>query len=88
MMMFAAGLAACVCFSQSAAPPEFEVASIKLNKSARNGIGNRYEPQRMIWTNTPLKVLIEESFGVRPYEIIGGPGWIDIEKWDISATSG
>ena len=42
----------------------------------------------MMWTNTPLKVLIEESFGVRPYEIIGGPGWIDIEKWDISATSG
>lgn len=74
-------------FSQSATAPEFEGASIKPNKSLRNGIGNRYEPQRMMWTNVPLRILIEESFGVRPYETIGGPGWIDVDKWDIAATT-
>ena len=41
---------------------EFKVTSIKLSKSVRNGIGNGHEPQRMMWTNAPLKVLNEESF--------------------------
>jgi hypothetical protein len=67
MVAIAAGFAARVCFIQSAAPPGLEVASVKPNRSVRNGIGNRFEPQRMRWTNVPLKVLIQESFKVRPY---------------------
>jgi uncharacterized protein (TIGR03435 family) len=74
-------------FGQSAAPLEFEVASIKLNKSVRNGIGNRYEPQRMTWTNAPLSVLIQSAFHVEPYALMGAPSWTDEEKWDIAATT-
>ncbi len=74
-------------FAQSTAAPEFEVASVRQNKSLRNGIGNRFEPQRMTWTNTPLKVLIQESFRVKPYEITGAPAWLDVDKWDIAATT-
>src|ERR1700744_4668287 len=67
--------------------PEFEVASVKANHSTHNGIGNHFEPQRMTWTNAPLHSLIEFAFGVRPYEVTGGPGWIDVDRWDIAATT-
>lgn len=73
-------------FAQDAAP-EFEVATVKQNHSVRNGIGNRYEPQRMAWTNAPLKTLIEESFDMRPYQVAGGPEWIAVDKWDIQGTT-
>jgi uncharacterized protein (TIGR03435 family) len=66
--------------------PKFEVASIKPNKSADQGIGGRgFGNGRWDRTNTPLKVLILEAFGVRGEQLIGLPAWADTERFDVDA---
>jgi uncharacterized protein (TIGR03435 family) len=35
----------------------------------------------------PLRLLISNAFGIRPNRVIGGPNWIDSERFDISARA-
>jgi uncharacterized protein (TIGR03435 family) len=72
---------------QTASAPAFEVASVKLNTSIDNAIGNKFGPGAMRWTNAPLKVLIEQVYRLKSYQIAGGPAWIDSDRWDIDAKS-
>jgi uncharacterized protein (TIGR03435 family) len=83
--------------AQAAAPapgrPAFEVASIRQNKSGE-GLGNqrRLPGGRFVATNMPLRNLIRIAFGnafiFRAQEqIIGAPGWIDSERFDIEAKA-
>jgi hypothetical protein len=69
-------------FAQGPAKPAIEVATVKLNKTSE-AIGNQFDPERMRWTGVQLKVLIEEAYRVQPYQIAGGPAWIDTDRWDI-----
>jgi uncharacterized protein (TIGR03435 family) len=80
--------ASCAALAQQPAadPPRFEVASIRLNP-AKTSIGNHFEPQRMSWTGVPLRMLIQSAYGVRPYQLVGGPGWLDTDRWDIDAKT-
>ena len=41
----------------------------------------------MRWTNTPLKILIEEVYGLKDYQVLGGPAWVDSDRWDIDAKA-
>lgn len=88
-ILAAAGLsAACLGLSaQMASAPAFEVASVKLNTSTYNGIGNKFGPGSMRWTNTPLKVLIEQIYGLKGYQILGAPAWTGSDRWDIDAKA-
>jgi uncharacterized protein (TIGR03435 family) len=73
---------------QTASPPRaFEVASVKLNTSVHDGIGNKFGPDSMRWTNTPLRVLIEAICRLKNYQVLGGPAWIDSDRWDIDAKA-
>jgi uncharacterized protein (TIGR03435 family) len=72
---------------QTASAPAFEVASVKLNTSIHNAIGNKYGPGTMRWTNAPLNSLIEEMYHLKSYQILGGPAWIDSDRWDIDAKA-
>src|SRR5579885_1489647 len=65
--------------------PELEVVSIKPNHSVRQSTGNRFDPQRMSWTNVSLQVLIETAYNIRPYQVAGVPAWAGSERWDIEA---
>jgi len=68
------------------APPAFEVASIKPNHSAaRNSGFRRASPGSLNATNVTLKMLISYAYDVRDYQISGGAGWIDAERYDILA---
>jgi bla regulator protein blaR1 len=66
--------------------PSFEVASIKPNRS---GAPNRFfrfaDPSRMTITNIPAKDLIGFAYHVQPFQISGGPGWINSQGYDIQA---
>jgi uncharacterized protein (TIGR03435 family) len=66
--------------------PSFEVASIKQDHS---GTHNRFfrlgDPSRFVTTNMPAKDLIEYAYNVKPFQVSGGPGWIDSEGFDIEA---
>jgi len=85
---FAGVVLSCAAFGQApAAPPAFEVASVKLNT---RGGGMVLRPQpggRLTVENIPLRLLIQNAFDVRPFQISEGPGWIDSEHYDITAKA-
>ncbi len=81
--------ASCAALAQQPAtdPAPFEVASIRLNTSTNNAIGNHFDPERASWTNVPLRVLITNAYRIQRYQLFGGPGWLDTDRWDIDAKT-
>jgi uncharacterized protein (TIGR03435 family) len=69
------------------APAVFEVASIKLNKSGARGGRFSTETSGIVATNMPLRTFIKAAYGVQDYQLSGGPGWLDSERYDIAAKS-
>jgi bla regulator protein BlaR1 len=65
----------------------FEVASIKLNKSGARGGRFSTETSGIVATNMPLRTFIKAAYGVQDYQLSGGPGWLDSERYDIAAKS-
>ena len=67
-------------------PLYFEVASIKLNTSGAQGASVRRQPGgRVTVTNMPLRQLIAFAYQTTPTTLIGGPGWLATERYDIVA---
>jgi uncharacterized protein (TIGR03435 family) len=72
--------------SQPAVRPQFEVASIK--PAAGDGIMNvRPLPGRLTALAT-LQVLMQYAYGVQPFQIVGGPGWVSSTHYEIDARAG
>jgi uncharacterized protein (TIGR03435 family) len=78
-------------FAQSGKPqrPEFEVASIKLNKSADSRVmvvpapGGRFSA-----TNVPLQYLVTAAYGIKQnFQLSGAPAWLLSERYDIEAKA-
>jgi uncharacterized protein (TIGR03435 family) len=71
-----------------AARPEFEVATIKPNAGGgkRSSFGSQ-SPGTLSAENVPLKLLIQEAYSVRPFQVQGLPGWIDSERYDLHAKA-
>jgi len=65
--------------------PAFEVASVKLNKSGTPMIMMRFMPDGFNATNSPLKFLIQQAYGVEENQVIGLPNSLDSERYDIEA---
>ncbi len=74
--------------SQAQSLMQFEVASIRLNKSGTTSMkfpvpaGGRFSA-----TNFPLKALIAFAYGVLGPEIYGAPDWINSERFDVEART-
>jgi len=75
--------------AQSASPdrPSFEAASVKLHRSGertRNAIlpGGRYSA-----TNVPLRMMIRSAYGIQDFQLVGGPGWLATDGYDIVAKA-
>jgi uncharacterized protein (TIGR03435 family) len=68
--------------------PSFEVASIRINKT---GTMNRlFRPSpggRLDTTNVRLRDLVMFAYQVRPFQVEGGPDWIDTVGFDIAAKA-
>ena len=65
-------------------PATFEVASVKPNPDL--GGLFRYLPNGGIqFIGVTFKSLVLIAYGVRPFQVIGGPGWIDTDGFDIDA---
>ncbi len=64
----------------------FEVASVKLNKSG-DGNGNMrgVGSDRVVATNMPVRPMITFAYQVAGYQLIGGPGWLTTDRYDINA---
>ena len=71
-------------FAQPAAKPEFDVAELKLNKSGQLQMSANFLPSGQIMArNIPLKILITQAYKIRPEYLIGGPGWLDSDRFDL-----
>jgi len=64
----------------------FEVASVRLNKSGDgNGMLRQMPGGRMTATNMPLRQMITFAYNLAGYQLVGGPGWINANRYDVSA---
>ena len=76
--------------AQSATPhPAFEVASVKPSACTSGGLD--MTPGRMNWSCISLRNLIQTAYRpvvrVRPFDVLGGPAWLDSDRYDISAKA-
>jgi uncharacterized protein (TIGR03435 family) len=74
----------------AAAPPAFEVADIK--PSAANdvrlpGKGKLGPGGRVEIPHTTLKEFMIGAYGVQPDMIVGGPKWLDVDRFDLIAKA-
>src|SRR5580658_6066578 len=85
LMVLASGLA----FGQSTpAPLTFEVASIKPNSGDDRRVGIQFMPGGGLrTTGTTLKFLLTFAYDVQDFQVSGGPGWINSDRFDIVAKS-
>jgi uncharacterized protein (TIGR03435 family) len=72
--------------AESTARPRFEVASIKPSSSDRI-MNVRPLPGRLA-ADATLQVLMQYAYGVQPFQIVGGPGWLTSARYEINATAG
>src|SRR5437763_16288756 len=82
--------ATAVVVAQEAATPvgdaTFEVATLKQNKSGERGGGIRRLPGgRVTVTNVAARQLVNVAYQLGQYQLVGGPGWLADDKFDITA---
>lgn len=65
----------------------FEAASIKPNTSGRPGSGISTYPARIKVINSSLKFCIQVAWNVKDFQVAGGAGWMDAERYDIDAVA-
>src|SRR5438046_1621485 len=67
--------------------PTFEAASIKPNRSGdlRSQLGG--PPGRFVGTNVTLRALILWSYQLQGFQLVGGPEWLDSDRFDVLATT-
>jgi uncharacterized protein (TIGR03435 family) len=67
------------------ADPAFEVATIKPSKPDQQGKGFLVRGRTFSTINTNLSDLITFAYGLHARQIVGGPTWLETEKYDIEA---
>jgi uncharacterized protein (TIGR03435 family) len=67
----------------------FDVTSIRRNTSPDSSRSFRIEPGGTIRaTNVTVRHLMWQAYGVNDFQIVGGPGWMATERYDIIARAG
>jgi uncharacterized protein (TIGR03435 family) len=65
--------------------PQFDVASVKKNKSDSHMMQIMMKADGFRCENISLKTLITNAYGIRQDLISGGPGWTETDGFDIDA---
>src|ERR1043166_9250062 len=65
----------------------FEATSIKRNTSGESPVRFETPPGRLIAQNVPIRFVIRQAYRVPESRIVGGPAWLDSERFDIAATA-
>lgn len=77
-------------YAVSASAQSFDVATVK---ASGHPVGKDYrgallvEPGRVSARNVSLLYLIGEAYHVQPFQVTGGPKWLDEDEFDIDARS-
>jgi len=85
------------CIAQTSQRVEFEVSTIRLNEACVNGAGLEHlSPGRFGVECVSLRDYIRGAYGsygfgsnpnVRPPTVLGGPDWVDTDRYDIVAKA-
>jgi uncharacterized protein (TIGR03435 family) len=73
--------------AQTPDAPAFEVASVKPNTSGAPGSSGRTGNGAVAFTNQTARSLISNAFNLRGNRIVGGPAWLDSERFDVNARA-
>jgi uncharacterized protein (TIGR03435 family) len=68
-------------------PLAFEVASVKPSPPGSNGMSIGLPAGRFTARNASLKLLMVNAFDIRTFQIVGGAGWMDSDRFDIEAKT-
>jgi uncharacterized protein (TIGR03435 family) len=82
--------ALCILATAQTQRPAFEVASVKAGAPAGAGplrVTAPDEPAAINYTNVTLANCIRKAYGVRPFQIFGGPEWINSARFVINAKA-
>lgn len=63
--------------------PAFEVTSVKPNKSGDLGSFGKLGGSTVTFTNQSIKNIILNAYQIRPFQLLGGPSWINSDRFDI-----
>jgi uncharacterized protein (TIGR03435 family) len=86
MKLSLAALFAATLFGQALPPTQFEVASIKPSAAGSNSVsGVTTGHGRLRAENVTLKRCIMGAYRIAPSQIVGGPDWLDSDRFDIVA---
>ena len=75
------------CTAAFAQLPAFEVASIKPTAAIDKHTTFHSTPGRLAMTGYTLRALIVEAYNVGGFQVLGGPGWMDDDRYDILARA-
>jgi uncharacterized protein (TIGR03435 family) len=76
------------CFGQTTAPaPAFEVASVKVSKAPPGGSDSDSTVGSIRMRNFTLRRCIQLAYNVKESQVLGGPKWLDSDRYDIDAKS-
>jgi uncharacterized protein (TIGR03435 family) len=81
------GVALLFCAAAFAQPPAFEVASIKPTTALDNHTTFHSTPGMLTMTGYTLRALIVEAYNVGSFQVLGGPQWMDDDRYDIVARA-
>jgi uncharacterized protein (TIGR03435 family) len=80
----------CTIFGQPPAAPRFDVASIKPHKNVSNVVHRTVDVTpggRLVAQDATLQQLVRAAYGVRLFQISGGPAWATSDGYDIEAKA-
>jgi uncharacterized protein (TIGR03435 family) len=76
-----------VVLGQSVAAPEFEVTSVKPSRTDFGWQGVDTMPGRIQANSITMRRCIGQAYDVSGHRLLGGPAWIDTDRWEIEARA-
>ncbi len=75
------------CAAAFAQPLAFEAASIDPTRALDNHTTFHSTPGMLTMTGYTLRALIVEAYNVGSFQVLGGPQWMDDDRYDIVARA-
>ena len=63
--------------------PRFDVASLKANKANDGIVFSQSQKGRYVISGLTLAALIRSAYQVQEFQIIGGPDWMNADRFNI-----
>jgi uncharacterized protein (TIGR03435 family) len=68
--------------------PSFDVTIVKPSKAGESGADSSFQNGRFVASNVLIKSMMQyQAYGIPQVQIVGGPKWLDSERFDIEAKA-